>query len=144
MFLVVVTMLFVIVPMVVAFVAMVAVLITAIGVISVVLTIVGDIRIVVPVIPNKIDRLAAGVVLATMLTPIPFMSGPHMKINRRRQRFPAAAYHNDWRAVDKPRRRSITEIDSSEKTGFTDVDRHSDIGAEYRCAECHRSNSHRE
>jgi hypothetical protein len=148
MFLAVVTMLFVIIPMVLApvmmFVAMVAVLITVIGVISVALTIVGDIRIVVPVVPNKVDRLAAGVVLATMPTPIPFMSGPHMKINRGWQRFSGAAYPNDWRAVDKPRRRSITDIDSAKKSGFTDAYRYSDIGAKYRCAERHRSNSHRE
>jgi hypothetical protein len=133
MFLAVVTMLFVIIPMVLApvmmFAATVAVLITAIGVISVALTIVGDIRIVVPVIPNKVDRLAAGVVLATMPTPIPFMSRPHMKINRGWQRFSGPAYPNDWRAVDKPRRRSITDIDSAKESGFTDAYRYSDIGA---------------
>jgi hypothetical protein len=123
------------------FVAMIAVLITAIGVISVVLTIVGDIGIVVPVIPNKVDRLATGVVLATMSTPIPFMSGPHMKINRGRQRLPAAAYSNDGRAIDEPRCRSITDIDSAKKTGFTDVYRHSDIGTEYRCAKGHQRNN---
>jgi hypothetical protein len=80
-FLAVVTMLLVIVPMVLApvtmFIAVVAVLIAAIGVVSVVLTIMGNVGIVVPVIPNKVDRLAAGVVLATMLTPVPFMSRPH-------------------------------------------------------------------
>jgi hypothetical protein len=75
-FLAVVTMLFVIVLMVLApvttFVAVIAVLIAAIGVIFVALTIVGNVGIVVPVISNKVDRLAAGVVLATVLTPIPF------------------------------------------------------------------------
>jgi len=148
MFLIVVMMPFVVIPMVLAsvtmFVAMVAVLIMPIGVISVVLAIVGDIRISVPVIPNKVHRLATGVVFATMSTPIPFMAWPHMKINGRRQRFPGTPYPNDRRAIDEPRRRSITKIDSTKKTGFTDVDRHSDIGAKYRCAERHRSNSQRE
>ena len=135
-------MLFVIVPMVLApvamFVAVIAVLIAvitvlvaAIGVISVALTIMGNVGIVVPVISNKVDRLAAGVVLATMPTPIPFVSGPHVKINRGWQRFTATPYGNDWRAIDESRRRSIPNIDSSKKTGFTDVDRDSDVGAQY-------------
>jgi hypothetical protein len=135
MFLVVVTMLFVIVPMVLApvtmFVAVIAVLIAAIGVISVVLTIMGNVGIVVPVISNKVDRLAAGVVLATMLTPIPFMSRPHVKINRGWQRFTATPDGNDGRAIDKPWRRSIPNIDSAKKAGLTDVDRDSDVGAQY-------------
>jgi hypothetical protein len=79
-----------------------------------------------------------------MSTPIPFMAWPDMKINGRRQRFPGTTYPNDWRAVDKSRRRSITKIDSTKKTGLTDADRHPDIGAKYRCAERYRSNSHRE
>jgi hypothetical protein len=45
------------------FVAVIAVLIATIGVISVVLTVMGNVGIVVPVISNKVDRLAAGVVL---------------------------------------------------------------------------------
>jgi hypothetical protein len=134
MFLVVVTMLFVIVPMVLApvamFVAVIAVLIAAVGVISVVLTIVRNVGIVVPVISNKVDRLAAGVVLATVLTPIPFMSGPHMKINRGWQRVTATPYGNDRRAVDKPWLRSIPEIDSAKKPGLTDIDRDSDVGTQ--------------
>jgi hypothetical protein len=134
-FLAVVTMLFVTVPMVLApvtvFVAVVAVLIAAIGVIPVVLTIMGNVGIVVPVISNKVDRLAAGVVLATMLTPIPFMSGPHVKINRGWQRFTAAPYGNDRRAIDKPWCRGIPNIDSAKKPRLTNVDRDSDIGTQY-------------
>jgi hypothetical protein len=134
-FLAVVTMLFVTVPMVLApvtvFVAVVAVLIAAIGVISVVLTIMGNVGIVVPVISNKVDRLAAGVVLATMLTPIPFMSGPHVKINRGWQHFTATSYGNDRRAIDKPWCRSIPNIDSAKKARLTDVDRDPDVGAQY-------------
>jgi hypothetical protein len=135
MFLVVVTMLFVIVPMVLVLVAMfvpvIAVLIATIGMIPVVLTIVGNVGIVVPVISNKVDRLAAGVVLAAVLTPIPFMSGPYVKIDRGWQRFAATPYGNDGRAVDESWRRSIPDIDSAKKPGLTDVDRDSDIGAQY-------------
>jgi hypothetical protein len=134
-FLAVVTMLFVMVPMVLApvtmFVAVVAVLIAAIGVISVMLTIVGNVGIVVPVISNKVDRLAAGVVLATMLAPIPFMSGPHVQINRGWQRFTATPYGNDRRTIDESWRRRIPNLDSAKKTGLTDVDRDSDVGAQY-------------
>jgi hypothetical protein len=149
----VVTMFFVIVPMVVApvivapvmpLVAIVPVLIASIRMIAVMFTIMRDIGIVVPVIPNKVDRLAAGVVLATMPTPILFVTRPHMKINRGWQRFAANPYGNDGRGVDKPRCRSITEIDSSKKTGFTNIDRHADISAKYRRTEHDRSNSHRE
>jgi hypothetical protein len=125
-FLAVVTMLLVIVPMVLApvmmFVAVVAVLIATIGVVSVVLAIMGNVGIVVPVIPNEVDRLAAGVVLATMLTPIPFMSRPHVKINWGWQRFSATPYGNDRRAIDKPWCGSIPKIDSAKKAGLTDVD----------------------
>jgi hypothetical protein len=135
MFLVVVTMLFVIVPMVLPpvmmFVAVISVLIAAIGVISVVLTIMGNVGIVVPIISNKVDRLAAGVVLATMLAPIPFMSGPHVKINRGWQRFTATPYGNDRRTINESWRRSITDIDSAKKTGLTDVDRDCDVGTQY-------------
>jgi len=135
MFLVVVTMLFVIAPMVLApvamFVAVIAVLIAAIGMISVVLTIVRNVGIVIPIISNKVDRLAAGVVFATMLTPIPFMSGPYVKIDRGWQRFAATPHGNDRRAVDKSRLRSIPDIDSAKKPGLTDADRDSDVGAQY-------------
>jgi hypothetical protein len=134
-FLAVVTVLFVIVPMVLAhvttFVAVIAVLIAVIGVIFVALTIMGNVGIVVPVISNKVDRLAAGVVLATMLTPIPFMSRPHVKINRGWQRFTATPYGNDRRAIDKPWCRSIPNIDSAKKPRLTDVDRDSDVGTQY-------------
>ena len=135
MFLVVVTMLFVIVPMVLApvttFIAAIAVLIAAIGVISVVFTVMGDVGIVVPVISNEVDRLAAGVVLAAMLTPISFMSRPHVKINRGWQRVTATPYGNDRRAIDKPWCRSIPNVDSAKKPRFTDVDRDSDVRTQY-------------
>jgi hypothetical protein len=97
MFLAVVTMLFVIVPMVLApvamFVAVIAVLIAVIGMISVVLTILGNVGIVIPIISNKVDRLATGVVFAAMWMPIPFMSGPYVKIDRGWQRFVGTSYH---------------------------------------------------
>lgn len=138
MFLVVVTMLFVIVPMVlvpvtmfVAVIAVIAVLIAAIGVISMALTIMGNVGIVVPVISNKVDWLAAGVVFATMLPPIPFISGPHVKINWGWQCFTATSYGNDRCAIDESRGRSITDIDSAKKPGLTDVDRDSDVGTQY-------------
>ena len=77
-----------IVVVVVMIVAVVAVIITMF--VTMVFTIVGNVSPGVPVMPDEVDRLAAGVVLAAMVAPIALIARAYVQINRRWQ----------WRAMD--------------------------------------------
>jgi len=105
--------------------------------ITMVLTIVGHVTIGVPVMPDEIDRLAAGVVLAAMVAPIALIAGAHMQIDRRRQLATLNAYAHDGRAVDETGGRRIADIHASIKTGIAQADGYSHL-CERCAADCQR------
>jgi hypothetical protein len=95
--------------MVTAFVAMfLAALLAVLDVIAMMLAIVRDITIVIPIIPDKVDRLPARIIGVAVPSPIPFMPWPYVKIDRGRQLAAGASYSDDWRRVNQLWRRSIT------------------------------------
>jgi hypothetical protein len=91
------------------FVAMfVTALVVALDVIAMMLAIVRDISIVIPIIPDKVDRLPARIIGVAVPSPIPFMPRPYVKIDWGRQLAAGASYSDDWRRVNKLWPRSIT------------------------------------
>jgi len=94
--------------------------------VAMVLTIVGHVTIGVPVMPDEIDRLAAGVVLAAVMAPIALIAWAYMQLDRPRQHTATNVYAHDRRAIDEAGRRRVADIHASVKAGFTqaDGDRH--------------------
>ncbi len=107
------------------FVAVVAMLVTM------VFTIVGNVSIGVPVMPDEVDRLAAGVVLAAVMAPIALIAWAYMQIDRRRQHAAMNAYAHDRRTIDEAGRRRVTDIHASEKAGLAQGD-----GGRHLCECC--------
>jgi hypothetical protein len=99
--------------------------------ITMVLTIVGHVTIGVPVMPDEIDRLAAGVVLAAMVAPIALIAWAHMQIDRGRQLATLNTYAHDGRAIDETGGRRIADIHASIKTGIAQAD-----GYPHLCERC--------
>jgi len=99
--------------------------------VTMVLTIVGHVTIGVPVMPDEIDRPAAGVVLVAMVAPIALIAWAHMQIDRRRQLATLNTYAHDGRAVDETGGRRIADIHASIKTGIAQAD-----GYPHLCERC--------
>ena len=132
MVIVVVVMIIVVVAMVVTVVAVVAVIVTVVAVIvTMAFTIVGNVSIGVPVMPDEVDRLAAGVVLAAVMAPIALIARAHMQIDRRRQHPAVNAYAHDGRAVDEAGCRRVADIHASIKPGLAQAD-----GGRHLCERC--------
>jgi len=132
------TVIVIVVPVVAVIAAVIAAML-----VPMVFTIVRNIGIRIPVMPDEVDRLPAGVVLAAMMAPIALVTRAHMQINRRRQYSAVNSYANDGGAIDESRCGRIAHIDPSIKSGVTQVDRRRHLGK--RCAtQGHRGKSHRE
>ena len=115
---VVVVMIAVIVAVIVAVVPVVTVVTVVVPMfVAMVFTIVGHVGMCVPVMPDEVDRLAAGVVLAAMMAPIALIPGAHMQIDRRRQFAALDANTHDGRAIDEAGRRRVADINASVKSG---------------------------
>src|ERR1700722_15021397 len=84
-------------------------------------TIVGNVSLRVPVMPDEVDRLAAGVVLAAVMTPIALIAWAHMQVNRRRQHA-ASAYAHDGRAIDEAGRRRVADIHAAVEARVAQAD----------------------
>jgi len=112
------------VPMFVAVVAMLVPMFVAVVAILVpmMFTIVRSVSIGVPVMPDEVDRLAAGVVLAAVMAPIALIAWAHMQIDRRRQHAALNAYAHDGRAIDEAGRRRVADIHASVKAGIAQGD----------------------
>src|ERR1700722_14785206 len=110
----------IVIVVVVMILAGVAVIVPAF--VPMVLTIVGNISIGVPVMPDEVDRLAAGVVLAAVMAPIALIARPHMQIDRRRQHAAIDAYAHYGRAIDEARRRGVADIHASVEARVAQVD----------------------
>jgi hypothetical protein len=116
--------------MVVVMIAVIVAVVTVVTVIAVIVpmfvamvfTIVGHVGICVPVMPDEVDRLAAGVVLAAMMAPIALIPGAHMQIDRRRQFAALNANTHDGRAIDEAGRRRVADINASVESGVAQVD----------------------
>lgn len=128
----VVVMIIVVVAVIAMVVTVVAAIVTMVAVIvTMVFTIVGNVSIGVPVMPDEIDRLAAGVVLAAVMAPIALVAWAHMQINRRRQHAAMNAYAHDGRAVDEAGCRRVADIHASIKAGLAQAD-----GDPHLCERC--------
>jgi hypothetical protein len=104
------------------FVAVVAMFVAVVAMLVTVFTIVRNVSIGVPVMPYKVDRLAAGVVLAAVMAPIALIAWAYMQIDRRRQLAATNAYAHDGRAIDEAGRRRVADIHASVKTGLAQGD----------------------
>ena len=114
---------------VVMIVAVVAVIITMF--VTMVLTIMGNVGIGVPIMPDEVDRLAAGVVFATVMAPIALIAWAHMQIDRRRQDAASNAYAHHGRAINEAGRRRVADIHASVKSRVTKAD-----GDPHLCERC--------
>jgi hypothetical protein len=118
-----------VIVIVVMIVAMVAVIIAVI--VTMLFTIVGNVSMGVPVMPDEVDRLAAGVVLAAVMAPIALIARAHMQVDRRRQHAAMYAYAHDGRAIDEAGRRRVADIHASVKAGVAQAD-----GGRHLCERC--------
>lgn len=109
-----------IVVVVVMIVAVVAVIIPMF--VTMVFTIVGYVSPGIPVMPDEVDRLAAGVVLAAMVAPIALIAGAYVQINGWRQWRALNAYSHDGCAIDEAGRRRIADIHAAVKSRVAQVD----------------------
>lgn len=119
----------IVVVMIVAVVAVVAVIVPMF--VTMVFTIVGNVSIGVPVMPDEVDRLAAGVVLAAMVAPIALIAWAYMQIDRWWQCAAMNAYAHDGRAIDEAGRRRIADIHAPVESGVAQVD-----GDPHLCERC--------
>ena len=126
-------MIVIVVMIVVMIVAVVAVIVAVVVpmFVPMVFTIVGNVSIGVPVMPDEVDRLAAGVVFAAVVAPIALIARTHMQIDRRRQYAAMNAYAHDGRAIDEAGRRRVADIHASVKTGVAQAD-----GGRHLCERC--------
>ena len=124
----------VIIPMFVPMVAMI---------VPMVFAIVGNVSIGVPVVPDEVDRLTAGVVLAAVMAPIALIAWLHMKIDRRRQYAALNAYAHDGRAIDEAGRRRVADIHASVKARIAQADGGRDL-CERCAADSQRCKAHGE
>ncbi len=82
--------------MVIAIMVVVTIIAVVIAVIvTMVFEIVRNVGSGVPVMPDEVDRLAASVVLAAMVAPIPLIAGAYVQIDRRWQWCTVDAYSHD-------------------------------------------------
>ena len=119
----------VMITVIVAMIAVVAMIIPMF--VTMVFAIVGNVSIGVPVMPDEVDRLTAGVVLTAVMAPIALIAWAHMQIDRRRQDAALHTYAHDGRAIDEAGRRRIADIHASVKSGIAQVD-----GDPHLCERC--------
>jgi hypothetical protein len=129
-------------PLMVIVIVMMIVAVVAV-IVMMVIAIVGNVSAGVPVMPNEVDRLAAGIVLAAMVAPIALISRANVQINRWRQHAAMNAYAHDGRAIDEAGRGRVAEIHASVEAGIAQAD-----GGRHLCerctADCQRCNTQRE
>ena len=99
--------------------------------VTVVLAIVRDVSIGVPVMPDEIDRLTAGIVLAAVMAPVALIARAHMEIDRRRQYAAMNSYTHDGRTIDEAGRRRVADIHASIKARVAQAD-----GGPHLCERC--------
>src|SRR5712692_5158340 len=98
--------------------------------VAVVFLVVRNVHLVVPVVLNEVDRLAAGVVLAAMLAPVFLVPRRHMQIDWLSYHLDPLD-HNRLRK-DQSRRRSVADVDATIEARLADADRNADVGSERR------------
>ena len=133
----------IVVMIVVMIVAVVAVIVAVVVpmFVPMVFTRVGNVSIGVPVMPDEVDRLAAGVVFAAVVAPIALIARAHMQIDRRRQYAAMNAYAHDRRAIDEAGRRRVADIYASVKARVAQFDRGPHLSE--RCAaDCQQCSAH--
>jgi len=104
---------------------------TIILVITMPFLIIRNILAFVPVVMDKEDPLAAGVVLATVLVPMFGMARRNAQINRRTvHRYPTL--NDDRTTIDHPGLRKVAYVNVTIETGLADADRNANVASEYR------------
>ena len=91
-----------------------------------------DIFALVPIVFDKIDWFATGVILAAVLVPVFDMPRGNAQIDRR----PAGrdALNVTRAVIDQLRRRETADVDPTIETGLADRHRNADIGSKHRSA----------
>ena len=125
-----------VVPAIIIPVPVLALFMVPVRAITVTLLIARNVFALIPVVLNKIDAFATGVVLVTMLAPIFGMTGRNAQIDRRALDHYPLDHH--WLTIDELRRRIITDVDLAIESGMTDAQRNSNIRGSYRSANDHQ------
>ena len=89
--------------------------------------ILGHVNIVVPSVPDEIDGAATGIILGAVLTPVFFMAGRYVQVDRLIDNPGRSCMNHDGFCVDNFRLRIISDVNAAIKAGLTDADRHPDI-----------------
>jgi hypothetical protein len=95
---------------------------------GVVLTILWHIHLVVPAILYKIDRVPAGVVLATMLAPVLRVPWRDAQVDGRMHNTHGHGLDYDRLRVDHLRLREGADVNAPVEARLADLHRHTDIG----------------
>ena len=98
-------------------------------VLGVMLLIIGHVFFIVPPVLYKIDRAATGIVFGTVFTPMFFMTGRYMNIDRLIYDSGRHRLNHDGFCVNEFGLRCVSDVNASIKTGLADAHRYSDIGS---------------
>ena len=103
---------------------------TIIAAITMTILVTRNVFAVVPVVPHKVDPLAAGVVLTAVFTPVFRVAWRHVQVDRwARNGYPLDDHRSP---VDHLRLRVVTDVDTAIEAGLADADRDADVGADCR------------
>jgi hypothetical protein len=94
----------------------------------------GNILLLVPVVMNKKDPLAAGVVFATVLSPIFDVTRRNAEIDGRAVQ-PGPTENDSRLGVDHSGLREIADVNMPIETGLADADRNANVGSKCRGGE---------
>ena len=99
---------------------------SVLAIVVLMLTIPRRVHVVVPAVPDEIDRLAAGVIGATMPGPVPRMPRRYAQIERR-GRIGRRLVDDDRLRVDDLRWRVVADLDAAVVARLADIDGDVDI-----------------
>lgn len=88
---------------------------------------------VVPIIPDKVYRAAAGMIFSAVTCPMSLMPRRHMQIYRRTGECWIPVNYNRMHIDQRWTLRDIAEIDLTKESRFTNIHGHADIRRQYRC-----------
>lgn len=88
-----------------------------------------DVFVVVPVVAHEVDRYTACIIFCAMLSPVLFMPGRYVQVDRLGRNIRRRAYDHDRLGINNRRARNIANVDLSVETWLPNGDRHAHIGA---------------
>jgi hypothetical protein len=94
---------------------------------SMMLLIIRHVSFIVPPVLYEIDRAATGIVFGAVLTPMLFMTGRYMHINRLIYDSGGHRLNYDGFCINEFGLRRVSDVNAAIETGLTDADRNSNI-----------------